>query len=106
MPSHTLDPRTALGVKLSATMSRHKYTNDPAAVVAELRELAGDDTALLAEEVGSWIGFYGNDEGVGTLTTALRGMTDLDLQPWIELGQKRRAAPDPGIMGRRPSVGA
>ncbi len=86
-----------LGVRLSSIMSRNRYTTDGDAVVRELRDAAGANSDLLAEEVGRWVGFYGEDpilaEHVAPLTAALRGMTDLDLEPHIQLGRQRRSAP-------------
>ncbi len=97
MPSHPLDRDTRLSVALAAIISRNRYTDDPAAVVRELRETAGDRTDILAEEIGQWIGFYGEDpilaEHVAPLTAALRQMTDLDLEPHIIVGRRRRSAP-------------
>jgi hypothetical protein len=62
-------------------------------VIAELRETAGGRDDILADEVGRWIGFYDSPE-THVLAGALRAaFTDLNLQPHIELGQKRRDAP-------------
>lgn len=90
MPSRSLDPDTSLSVKIGATCSRNRYAPDHDRVIAELRELAGDRTDLLAKEVGTYIGFYGGDPNFRPLADALRGMTDLDLEPWIAVGWKRR----------------
>lgn len=91
MPSRGLSPDTALSVHLDAICSRNRYTTDPAHVIAELIETAGDRRDLLAEAVGTWVGYF-EDDYIRTLCTALRELPDLE--PWIALGKHRRAMPD------------
>lgn len=90
MSSGPLHPDVALSVKLSAIMSRNRYTKDPASVIAELYEVAGDRLDLLAAEVGRWVGFY-EDDYTRTLATALRALP-LDMDDAIALGVQRRNA--------------
>ncbi|GAB6859091.1 hypothetical protein [Microbacterium xylanilyticum] len=88
MPSRPLAPDTALCVRLSATMHRNQYTQEPGPVVAELYEIAGNRIDLLAAEVGRWVGFY-EDQHTITLTTALRALP-LDMDDAIKIGEHRR----------------
>lgn len=90
MPSRGLDPDVALSIQLGAIMSRNQYTRDPAPVIAELYDAAGGRTDLLAREVGSWIGFYG-DSYTRTLTDALRALP-LEMDQAIQHGERRRLA--------------
>lgn len=87
MASRGLAPDVLLTVHLDAICSRNRYTTDPAPVIAELIETAGDRTDLLAEAVGTWVGYF-EDDYIRTLCTALRELPDLE--PWIALGQYRR----------------
>jgi hypothetical protein len=91
MPSRGLSPDVALSVTLDAICSRNRYTTDPAPVIAELLATAGDRDDILAESVGTWVGYF-EDADIITLTTALRTLPGLD--PWIALGQHRRSMPD------------
>lgn len=101
MSSHSLDPDTLLCVELSGIMSRDRYTRDPGPVIARLREVAGDRPDLLAVEVGSWVGFYG-DEHTHTLAEALQSaFADLDLAPHIAGGWARRYTPTHRTPGLR-----
>lgn len=86
-----LSPETLLSIHLGAIMSRNRYTTNPAPVVAELLETAGDRVGVLQEAVGTWIGFY-EDDYVRTLCDALREIPGVD--PWIRVGADRRAIPD------------
>lgn len=86
-----LSPDTLLSIHLGAIMSRNRYTKNPAPVIAELIETAGDRVEVLQEAVGMWIGFY-EDEYVRTLCDALRGIPGVE--PWIVVGADRRAIPD------------
>lgn len=103
MPSRGLHPDVLLTVHLDAICSRNRYTKDPAPVIAELLEVAGDRRDLLAEAVGTWVGFF-EDDYIRILTTALRELPDLE--PWIALGKHRRSLPDPSTRGyaRPPGV--
>lgn len=92
MPSRGLSPDARLTVHLDAICSRNRYTSDPAPVIAELIETAGDRRDLLAESVGTWLGYF-EDDYTRTLCAALRTLPDLE--PWIALGQHRRSLPDP-----------
>ncbi len=91
MPSRGLSPEALLTVHLDAICSRHRYTKDPAPVVAELIATAGDRTDLLTEAVGTWVGYF-EDDYIRVLCTALRELPDLE--PWIALGKHRRSLPD------------
>ncbi|MBW1640489.1 hypothetical protein G3H63_15600 [Microbacterium resistens] len=88
MNDRSLSPDTRLGIKVSAIMSRNKYTDDPGPVIDELYRAAGDRPDILADEVGLWVGFY-EDDDTRTLATALRALP-LDLADGIALGQQRR----------------
>lgn len=92
MPSRGLSPEVALTVTLDAICSRNRYATDPAPVIAELRATAGDRVDLLTESVGTWVGYF-EDDYTRTLCAALRELPNLE--PWLELGRRRRAAPDP-----------
>lgn len=83
-----LHPDVRLGVQLSAIMCRNRYTHDPAPVIAELYEAAGDRLDILTAEVGRWIGFY-EDDYTRDLATALRALP-LDMDDAIALGVQRR----------------
>lgn len=50
-----LSPEKMLTVTLDAICSRNRYTESPAAVVAELYAAAGDRVDLLQESVGTWV---------------------------------------------------
>lgn len=86
-----LSPDTLLSIHLGAIMSCNRYTTDPAPVIAELLETAGDRTSVLQEAVGTWIGFY-EDEYVQRLCDALREIPGVG--QWIAVGAGRRAVPD------------
>ncbi|QWY84611.1 hypothetical protein QEH34_gp29 [Microbacterium phage Footloose] len=92
MQSRGLSPATKLSVELDAICSRNRYTTDPAPVLDELRATAGERTDVLAEAVGTWVGYF-EGEYTATLCTALRTLPGLE--PWIALGQHRRSLPDP-----------
>lgn len=92
MPSQRLSPDTALSVLLDAICSRNRYTTDPAPVVAELIATASGRDDILAESVGTWVGYFEEDDN-HVLTTALRALPGLE--PWIALGKHRRSLPDP-----------
>ncbi|WP_404474876.1 hypothetical protein [Microbacterium aerolatum] len=87
MPSHSLDPDTALGVRLSAICSRNRYTHDPGPVLAELLEAAGDKTEILAREVGTWAGFH-DSEYTHALVAALLEIPGA--AAWESSGRERR----------------
>ena len=86
-----LSPDTLLSITLDAICSRNRYTADPAPVIAELHAAAGDRSDILTESVGTWVGFF-EDEQTLTLCAALRELPGLE--PWIEVGASRRAQPD------------
>lgn len=103
MPKRGLSPDVALSVTLDAICSRNRYTTDPAPVIAELLATAGDREDILAESVGTWVGYF-EDGDIITLTTALRALPGLDR--WIALGQHRRSMPDhstPRVVGHSSS---
>ncbi|MCT1395686.1 hypothetical protein M4D51_08095 [Microbacterium sp. p3-SID338] len=81
-----------LSIALDAICSRNRYTIDPAPVLAELRVVAGERHDVLAEAVGTWVGYF-EDNHTATLCTALRTLPNLE--SWIELGLHRRSLPDP-----------
>ncbi|MFJ2535843.1 hypothetical protein [Microbacterium maritypicum] len=85
-------------------MSRNRYTQDPAAVIAELYAVAGGRVDVLCREVGSWIGFY-EDAHTRALATALRSLP-LDLTEAIAAGRARRFSGTHGTHGyaRPPGV--
>lgn len=88
MPSRRLSQRTALDVIMSAVVTRNLRTEDPLPVLEELRRLAGDDLALLAQVAGLCVGYY-RDERCAALCDLLEAEVD-DVGPWIELGRHRR----------------
>lgn len=92
VPNRGLSPGVKLSVALDAICSRNRYTTDPAPVLNELRAAAGDRTDVLAEAVGTWVGYF-EDEYTATLCAALRTLPGLE--PWIAVGQHRRSLPDP-----------
>ncbi|MFC7925471.1 hypothetical protein [Microbacterium laevaniformans] len=99
MPRSGLDPDTALDVRLSAICSRNRYTTDAAAVIDELRHIAGERADILARVAGSWVGYYGDDH-TRTLCKALLeipGVID-----WVTLGRARRDAGSHGAPAVRP----
>ncbi|WP_336642039.1 hypothetical protein [Microbacterium sp. USHLN272] len=104
MPSAGLSPTVKLSVTLDAICSRNRYTSDPRPVLDELRATAGDRGDVLAEAVGTWLGFF-EDEHTATLCAALRTLPGLE--QWIALGQFRRSLPDPStpeILGHGKAV--
>ena len=102
-PKH-LHPDPLLGIRLSATMSRNRYTADPGPVIEQLLQIAGDRLDILADEAGRWIGFY-EDDHTRTLATALRALP-LDMDDTIALGQFRRHEPPPSTeRTRAPGMG-
>lgn len=99
-----LSPDVLLSITLDAICSRNRYTSDPGPVLDELRATAGNRREVLAEAVGTWLGFF-EDEYTATLCAALRTLPDLD--QWIALGQFRRSLPDPStpeILGHGKAV--
>lgn len=92
MPSRGLSTGVKLSIALDAICSRNRYTPEPAPVIAELRATAGDRDDVLAEAVGTWVGYF-EDEHTATLCAALRTLPGLE--PWIALGQHRRSLPNP-----------
>ncbi|QXE28962.1 MULTISPECIES: hypothetical protein [Microbacterium] len=92
MPTRGLSPTVELSIALDAICSRNRYTTDPAPVIAELRAAAGDRDDVLAEAVGTWVGYF-EDEHTAVLCAALRTLPGLE--PWIALGQHRRSLPAP-----------
>lgn len=89
MASRPLNTDTALGVRLSAICSRNRYTDDPDPVLEELYATADDRTDLLAEEAGTWSGFYDSEH---THVLAMALLTIPGTEQWVELGRKRRDA--------------
>lgn len=77
MTPRGLSRETLLTIELGAICSRHRYTADPAAVIAELLETAGDDVEILRHAVGSWVGFY-EDKYTRILCAALRELPGID----------------------------
>lgn len=90
MPSRGLSPLVRLSVHLDAICSRNRYTRDPQPVIDELTTTAGPHTDVLAESVGTWIGYF-EDDDTRTLCAALRTIPGVD--EWIPVGRARFAAP-------------
>ena len=90
MPSRGLSPAVKLSVTLDAICSRNRYTQDPGPVLHELRATAGECADVLAEAVGTWVGYFEDSDTI-TLCAALRELPGL--KPWIALGQFRRGLP-------------
>lgn len=100
MPRSGLDPDTALDVRLSALCSRNRYTTDAAAVVDELRRIAGDDrTDILARVAGSWVGYYGDDHTRTLCKELLEIPRAID---WVGHGRARRDLGSHGAPMVRP----
>lgn len=97
MQSRGLSPAVKLSIELDAICSRNRYTTDTAPVLDELRATAGERTDVLAEAVGTWVGYF-EGEYTATLCAALRTLPGLE--PWIALGQHRRSLPDPSTPER------
>lgn len=98
MSSRGLSPDVRLSVNLDAICSRNRYTNDPAPVVDELIATAGARRDILAEAVGTWVGYF-EDDHTRALCAALRELPGLE--EWITLGQRRRASrhhSTPGVL--------
>lgn len=85
-----LDPATALDVRLSAICSRNRYATDPEAVLAKLRETAGDRGDILASVAGLWAGFHESDPHRQVLVAALR--TIPGAEEHVPEGRFRRGA--------------
>lgn len=83
-----LDPRTQLGVQLSAICSRHRFDPDPTNAITELRTAARQHTDLLAEECGIWAGFY-REPHTRVLADALVEHIE-GAAAWVDVGQRRR----------------
>lgn len=94
-----LDPETALDVRLSAICSRHRYTTDAAAVIDELRRIAGDRTDILGRVAGSWVGYYGDDHTRTLCKALLEIPSALD---WVGHGRARRDLGSHGAPMVRP----
>lgn len=93
MPSTGLSPDVKLSVNLDAICSRNRYRTDPGPVLDELRTAAGVRTDVLAEAVGTWVGFF-EDDYTAVLCAALRTMPGVE--PWIAVGSDRRNQPAHG----------
>ena len=90
MSSRGLSPDVRMSITLDAICSRNRYTGTPAPVISELIATASGRDDILAEAVGTWIGYF-EDDHTRTLCAALRELPDME--EWIELGQRRRASP-------------
>lgn len=99
MPSRGLDPDTALDVRLSAICSRYRYTTDAAAVIDELRRIAGDRTDILGRVAGSWVGYYGDDHTQALCKALLEISGAIE---WVGHGRARRNAGSHGAPMVRP----
>lgn len=98
MSSDPLSPDVQLAVTLSSIMSRNRYTDDPGAVIAELQRVACDRADILAQEAGTWYGYY-EDDYTRPLALALREIPGA--AEWVALGQARRNAPSHSTEGFR-----
>jgi len=97
MSRHHLHPDVALGIRLSAICSRHRYTTDPQPVIDELLATAGDRADILAAETGSWAGYY---DGPDTHTLAAALIAHIPgAADWVHLGRARRTVPIHGASG-------
>jgi hypothetical protein len=91
--------RTIIGANIAGTASRHagRRPLDVEAALAELRDLAGDRSDLLAERAGVILGFREEDARDGrwpsrALQAALRIAAGADLTKlteWIAVGEER-----------------
>ncbi|MEV7827340.1 hypothetical protein [Microbacterium enclense] len=99
--SHPLHPAVALGIHLSTICSRNRYTTDPAPVIAELLEVAGDRGDVLAFAVGRWAGYY-DDEHTAVLVAAIVALIP-GAAGWTHEGRARRDAPPHGTTGFGPA---
>lgn len=99
MPRHRLDSDTALDVRLSAICGRNQYTKDPAPVIDELHEAAGDRLDILTRVAGRWAGFYESPYTAPLCTALLEIPGALD---WVALGRTRRDAGSHGAPMVRP----
>lgn len=90
--SRRLSRDVMLSVTLDAICSRNRYATDPGPVLAELYATAGERSNILAESVGTWLGYFGRDAHVEVLAAALREVPGIE--PWIAVGADRRAQPD------------
>ncbi|MCC2033051.1 hypothetical protein [Microbacterium allomyrinae] len=82
-----------LGIQLATTCSRNQYTGDPGPVIDELRRIAGDRVDILAQEAGSWAGYY-DSEYTRPLAAALSQIDGAE--PWVAEGRRRREIPTHG----------
>lgn len=89
MPRSGLDPDTALDVRLSAICGRNQYTKDPAPVIDELHQAAGDRLDILARVAGRWAGFYDSPHTAPLCSALLLIPGALE---WVALGRARRDA--------------
>ncbi len=87
MTREHLDDDTRLTILLSATITRHRYDADTAAVIAELRELAGGRDGVLVETAGTWAGYHSEDPHSARLVAALRSLPGAEA--WVEEGRRR-----------------
>jgi hypothetical protein len=95
-----LSPDVLLDIALSTYAGRHRYTNDPGPVIAELQRMAGPRTDVLAKFAGIWGGFFdGVDERV--FSAALREVDGA--APWVEVGRYRRGIPNNGATPLPPT---
>lgn len=74
---------------MSSVITRDLRTHNPGPVIEELRALAEADVDLLREVAGLTCGYY-RDAHCEALCDALEAQID-GLEPWIELGRRRRA---------------
>jgi hypothetical protein len=63
-----------LRITLASCCKRHALDTDPAAALAELREIAGDRTDLLAEEAGRWAGLNEGNAEMAVLVDAIKAL--------------------------------
>ncbi|MGN7969037.1 hypothetical protein [Microbacterium sp. 22296] len=99
--SRPLHPDVALGIHLSTICSRNRYTTDPAPVIAELFDVAGDRGDVLAFEVGRWAGYY-DDEHTAVLVAAIIESVP-GAEEWAPTGREKRSAPAHGTTGFGPA---
>lgn len=74
-----------LSVRLDLICAENRHTTDPAAVIAELRRVAGQRMDVLLESVGLWVG-YARSPSTARLCDAIEAAFP-DCKPWVKRGR-------------------